>query len=374
MKIAITAGGGGHFASALAVIESLQGRASVTVIGRKYALEGDLALSFEYQMAEALHIPFISLKTGRLQRKISPHTFLSLLKVPSGLWHAHKILRELLPDVLVSFGGYVAFPVVLAAFTQRIPIVLHEQTLEAGLANRLSTPFASKICVSWRTSESFFPKNKTIFTGLPLRKTILRPVNKPSIVVSEGRGKSIYITGGSSGAHAINVLIEKSLDKLLEKYILYHQTGDARVFGDFERLSFYRRSLSKEKQQRYFLSKFLSPEDAGWFLSNADLVICRSGMNTVSELLYYGKPCLLIPLPYGQRNEQKMNASLLYTIGIAEVVNQQIITPEMFLEKITTMMHTLSDYKKNATEAKSMLQIDATEQVIQAIYDVKKKK
>ena len=97
-------------------------------------------------------------------------------------------------------------------------------------------------------------------------------------------------------------------------------------------------------------------------------------MNTVSELLYYGKPCLLIPLPYGQRNEQKMNASLLYTIGIAEVVNQQIITPEMFLEKITTMMHTLSDYKKNATEAKSMLQIDATEQVIQAIYDVKKKK
>src|SRR3989339_499065 len=149
MKIIII---GGHLAPALSVLEALPKNTQVLFVGRKYALEGDNALSLEYNTITSLNIPFVGLNTGRLQRKITRFTLFSLLKLPFGIIKSFLILIDFKPDVVVGFGGYVSIPVTFCAFVLRIPVVIHEQTMEAGLTNRLVSRFAKKICISWDSS------------------------------------------------------------------------------------------------------------------------------------------------------------------------------------------------------------------------------
>src|SRR6185437_3796515 len=144
------------------------------LVGREYAFEGDSALSLEYQTAKRLGLAFEPLTTGRIQRKFTKHTFGSLAKIPVGLTQAKKIITRFQPDIVLSFGGYVSVPVVLAAAANRVPIVIHEQTLQAGLANKIASRFAAKICISWEESAKYFPKNKIVLTGNPLRKEFLQ--------------------------------------------------------------------------------------------------------------------------------------------------------------------------------------------------------
>jgi len=228
MKIVII---GGHLSPALAVIEQLKGN-ELYYFGRKHTFEGDKAISLEYDEITKLGIPFYSINTARLQRKFTRYTLPSLIKFPLGFSQSLRILRQIKPDVVLGFGGYVSLPVVLAAFFLKIPIIIHEQTLEAGIANKIEAKFARKICISWQSSEKYFPKNKTVLTGNPLRRIVLdaKPFRE------EVGLPKLYITGGSSGSHAINFLVEKSLEKLLEKFTVIHQTGDAKAHADFEKL------------------------------------------------------------------------------------------------------------------------------------------
>ncbi len=372
MKLLIVAGGGGHFAPALAVLDKLPQDWEYTLVGRKHAFEGDDALSFEYQTAQKLGLPFIALTTGRLQRRITTHTFSSLLKIPAGLQQAIKILKDFKPDVVLSFGGYVAVPIAVAAKMQKIPIVVHEQTLQAGLANKLASKFANKICISWKYSEQFFPANKTILTGNPLRKEFFEHADEAERR-SNGKVPLLYITGGSGGAHGINLLVEGALEKLLEKYLIIHQTGNAQEFGDFERLMDKKMNLSDHLQKRYEVVKFIPADKVVSVMLNADLVISRSGISTVSEILYLGKPCLLIPLPYGQRNEQQTNAEFVQSTGLGETYNQDNLTPELFAEKIGEMIANIETYQSHAMVTQELINKDAAKKIIEVVQHEKDK-
>jgi len=142
---------GGHLSPALSLLEELKNE-EVIFFGRKYSFEGDKALSLEYQLVEELNIPFVSITTGRLQRKLTRHTFSSFLKLPIGFFQSINALIKYKPDVVLGFGGYISIPVILASFVLRIPAVIHEQTLEAGFANKILSRFAQKICISWESS------------------------------------------------------------------------------------------------------------------------------------------------------------------------------------------------------------------------------
>ncbi len=380
MRVLLVAGGGGHFSAALSVIERMPKEWEILLIGRKHAFEGDPALSFEYQTAQHLGLPFLTITTGRLQRNFSKHSLISLAKMPVGFVQARKIISDYRPDVVLSFGGYVSVPVVLAAAIQHVPIVLHEQILHAGLANKIAARFAAKICISWSESQQFFPKHKTVLTGNPIRKIFLSsvlasPRSRKAIPdeidalfsVARNDEKLIYITGGSGGAHGINLLIEGCLEKLLEKYIVVHQTGDARAFNDFDRLKKRRILLPEVLQKRYTLQKFLEPEKVTQILVKADLVISRSGINTVTELLYVGKPCLLIPLPYGQHNEQLTNALFVKKIGLAEIVDQLTVTSDVLLQKIEEMISHREAYLKHTKQAKTLVHPDAADKIVKEV-------
>lgn len=368
-KILVTAGGGGHFAPALAVMKQLikEKKAQVLFVGRKYAFEGDKAESFEYKTVQKLQIPFRTIIAGRLQRNIGIRALLSLLKIPVSLCQAYVLVRKERPDVILSFGGYIALPITFVGWLLRIPVVIHEQTMRAGLANRISGWVATKICLSFSSSEVYFPKNKTVLTGNPLREEI-RNLTTPTAFL-EGKEPIILVTGGSLGSHAINVLVEQCLMKLLKKYRLLHQTGDARQFQDYERLNALKDSLPEDLKKRYYLTKFVTPHEMASMMAQASLVIGRAGMNTVTELIYFRKPALLIPLPHGQRNEQLENANYLRSLGLAVVKNQDDLTHETMYTEIERMMDELDHYKLNK-DPNTIIHKDAAEKIITTVLSL----
>lgn len=362
---------GGHLAPALSVLEVLPKNIKVLFVGRKYALEGDNALSLEYRTISALGIPFVGLNTGRLQRKVTKFTLLSLLKLPFGIIKSFLILLTFKPDVVVGFGGYVSIPVSFCAFLLGIPIIIHEQTMEAGLANRIISKFAKKVCISWNTSRKYFPKNKIVLTGNPIRKFIT--LNSKFSIFNNNL-PTIYITGGSSGSHAINALTEEIIEQLLLFCNVIHQTGDAQKYHDFDRLIKIRNNLPETLRENYIIQKLIDPAGIGDILKSSDLIISRSGMNTVSELVYFEKPAILIPLPFSQHDEQLKNAKFLEKIGLGTVLQQRTLSGKRLLNSIRAKLNNISRFKLNRTEIGNVGGKNAAKNIISVIDYVYKTK
>lgn len=370
MKLIIAAGGGGHFSPALSVIDELPKDTDILVIGRKHSLEGDRAISYEYQVAKSLGIPFQTITTGRLQRRFTRFTIPSLLKFPRGFFEAFGILRSFKPDVVLSFGGYIALPVTLAAFFLKIPVVIHEQTLGAGMANIIASSFAKKVCISWETSARFFPSKKVVLTGNPIRKELFmcqktttgKKVNVPIL----------YITGGSIGSHQINMLVEGCLEKLLKEFQVVHQSGGSSQFGDFERLQIKKEQLEDDLKNRYTLKKFLNVSEILETLQNADVVVSRCGITTITELLYFGKVALLIPLHFSQKNEQLENALFFKKQGLGEILEKKNITSDEFYRHLTSLYAQLNNYRQGAKLAKKLIHTDAAARIVSVVKQYEK--
>jgi len=368
MKIVLI---GGHLAPALSVLEALPKEIKVLFIGRKYSLEGDNALSLEYKTITALNVPFIGLNTGRLQRRVTKYTLFSLLKLPIGIVKSFLILLDFRPDVVVGFGGYVSIPVSFCAYLLGIPVIIHEQTLEAGLANKFISRFARKICISWNSSRPYFPKNKTILTGNPMRKF---KILDSKFKLFNNNLPTIYVTGGSSGSHAINVLVGGILEKLLSSYNVIHQAGDAREFHDFDHLNKLKKNLPEKLRDNYILQKLIDPSEIGDIINYSSLIVARSGMNTVTELINFEKPALLIPLPFSQNNEQLKNAKFLEKIGLAVVMKQAELNEKKLLNIINQMVEKIDNYKINENNCENLPGKNAAQNIIFVINYVYKSK
>lgn len=365
MKIVIT---GTHLSPALAVARLLKKKKhTVLFLGRKYAFEEDSTESPEYTTFTSLGFPFKHIVSGRLQRIWTAYTFPSLLKIPRGFLQALWFLLHFNPTIILSFGGYVSFPVVISGSLLRIPIVIHEQTQGAGLANRIGALFAKKVLISWGSSRKFFPNGKTLLTGNPIREEVWssKLSTLPSALSTQNL-PIIYITGGGLGSHAINRIVEGSIKKLLESFVVIHQTGDAKKYKDFERLMKLRSSLPATRKERYFLTKYVGLNDIGWVLRRAHVVVGRAGANTISELLALSKPSLLIPLPFSGSSEQIANAKLLKAIGLSEILPQAMLTTASFYNTIKEMTENIERYRKNR---KVLMYKDAAVRIVEVLLD-----
>ncbi len=366
MKILII---GGHLSPAISLIDLVKDKSDVLFVGRKFSMEGDKAVSLEYKICQEKGIKFEEISAGRLQRRFTRFTIFSLLKFPLGLYQAFKILGKFKPDVVVGFGGYVSLPVIFSAFVQRIPIVIHEQTLEAGLANRIASVFARKICISFERSRQFFPKNKTVLTGNPIRREIIDPGSKMQL--PSDNLPLIYITGGSQGSVFLNSLVEKTLSSLLSNYRIIHQVGSFNNFEWLEKLKKIKKFLPNEKRSRYILSDHFKSEDVGQILRSSDLVVGRAGINTVTELLFLNKPTLLIPLPFSQRNEQSKNAQFLKDVGLAEILNEKGMSASDFSGAIAHMIKHKDQYK--IKDERDYSKSDGAENILKVVENAAKK-
>lgn len=364
-KIVIT---GGHLTPALAVIEELEKKKDwqIYFLGRQYASEAEKTPSMEAELLEGRPLTFIPLITGRVRRHWDRHTLFSYLKIPLGFFHALAWLMRIRPHLILSFGGYVSVPVVLAGWLMRIPILNHEQTAVYGLASQFNRFFANQIAVSWLESEKHFPQKKVVFTGNPIRKKILTFDQKIwSVFDFEKNLPLLFFTGGNQGSHVINRTVGEAIRDLLKDNNVFIQVGHLTTHGDFEWLEEKREKLPPTLKKRFHLKKYLDDQEMGTFLNKADVVVSRAGANIVTELAALGKPALLIPLPYASADEQTKNAQILVKAGTAEILNQDQLTPLKLRKQIQTMMKNLGQYQKKTPQAKKLVQLEAAEKIVE---------
>lgn len=367
MKVLIT---GAHFTPAQAVIEELRTfNLDIVYVGRKTTREGDSSPSVESQILPKIGVKFVPIIAGRVRRYISFGTFVSLFKIPIGFIHAFLILLREKPEVVVSFGGYVAVPVVFSAWLMSIPVIVHEQTLVSGLANTFSAWFADKIAVSFN-QKYLFNKDKILVTGNPMRKSILNPLKKGSKEIEEmisyaekHKKPLILVTGGNQGAHSINLIIEEALPELVKKYVVVHQTGDS-SFKDYERLK--TDSGQARMTSEYLPLKWISEDDMGRLFSTIDLAISRCGANTLLELAYHQVPTLMIPLSSVTKDEQTKNARFFAKNGLGKLLVQKDLDSIKLLSEIDEIVKN-KKAKEEAIKAKEVVILDAEKKLAQEI-------
>lgn len=339
MKILIT---GGHYTTAMAVIDQLKNH-EIVFVGRKYSIESELTESPEYKEINLKAIRFIPLQTGKINRFFSLGMFLNLIRIFKGLKQAKKIITNENPDVVLCFGSYLAVPIAIQGWLNKIPVFTHEQTISPGLSNRVISLFSKKVFISFDKSKRFFPKNKTILTGNPIRKSIENIINKTN---SNSRIKTIFVSGGSLGSHSINEIMLKNLKKLLERYIIIHQTGNVKEFDDYRKLLIFKRNLPLRLKKNYQICQHFNDSQIGTIYEKADILISRAGANTVFELIALKKPSILIPLPWSANKEQEKQAKFLKDNGICEIFYQNQ-NPTKISELTHKVINNLSFYQNN---------------------------
>lgn len=322
---------GGHAATtAMATIEEIVRRKKdnwdLYWIGAKYAVEGKRVPTLESSYLPEKGVSFYPIITGRLQRKFTFWTIPSLLKIPFGFFHAFFILLKIKPDVVLSFGGYAAFPVVVSSWILRIPVIVHEQTMGAGRANMRSAFFATRVAISRKESAKYFKKGKTILTGNP----VMTQITEIKIKEKLGEPPTLFIVGGSRGSMFINNLAAEILPELLKKYYVIHITGQ---IGNRE-MSKLKNTLPQKLSANYEIYELVDPMQIDGVYKRADVVLSRAGANTVSEIMVAKIPSLLIPLPISFLDEQTANARYAEKFGVATVLPQKTLTSEKLLKAI----------------------------------------
>lgn len=357
---------GGHITPALAVIEALEDEVSIVFFGRKYSMEGSRILSIEYRLIVKKGIRFISITTGRLQRYMSWQTIPSLLKIPVGCIQAIWYCRRARPSLIVSFGGYVGLPVAIAGWVCRIPVITHEQTLIAGLTNRIIARIAKRVCVTFPETVGHFPKGKAVITGLPMREGLFTPPNKSPFALDTKQYPLIYVTGGGTGAQSLNRLLFHVLPALLKRYTIIHQVGDTSLSEAHK----IRATLPSEYQDRYIVQSYISVSTLSWVLAHAALVVGRSGANIVMELAALGKVALFVPLPWSAGGEQQENAAWLARHGGAVALIQRELTPQLLKETIEAISKNPESLQKRADAFAGQIPRDGTVRFVRQIEHI----
>lgn len=360
MKLMIT---GGHIAPALAVIdEILKNHKDVNLVfvGRNHPLE--------CQEVTKRKIKFIILETGRLTRILSFKSLINFLKVFPGLWQSYKVISQEKPDKILSFGGYLALPIAIAARLKNIPVYTHEQTAAPGLSNKIISKFANITFVSFPESINDFNTKKTVLTGNPIRTSIFNIIKKPFLV--DKSKPVIYVTGGSLGSHSINIHIKDILTQLLKKYVLIHQTGDSTEYKDYEDLIKLKEALPENLKKNYHVRKFFNDEQIGYIFSVSDLIISRAGANTFFEILHLKKPAILVPLPWSANGEQKKHAQIFQENNLGEIFDQSD-TSQKLIALIGKIIGNINYYQKNFETLKSFNKQNAAQKIIKILLEAK---
>lgn len=295
-------------------------------VGSKSAVEGNSIMTFENIYLPKLGVKYIGLRAGRFQRKFTRWTIPSLLKIPLGFFDSLKVLLNEKPVITISFGGYVAFPVVILSWILGIPVIIHEQTSQAGLGNLLSIPFAKLILLARKSSLKYFPSKKSYVIGNPISELYFEISKKTKLTGTP----LIFVTGGSRGSKTINEVIFSSLRELLPKYKIIHQTGSS----DFVKATNIKKNLPGKLSINYEIFSLLEPKNFTQMLDKSDLVVSRSGANTVSAIIASKRLSILIPLPFSQNNEQYENAKLVRDYRSGKIITQNDFNKKLLITTI----------------------------------------
>jgi UDP-N-acetylglucosamine--N-acetylmuramyl-(pentapeptide) pyrophosphoryl-undecaprenol N-acetylglucosamine transferase len=303
LKVILSGGGtGGHIFPAVSIaneIRRLVPHSEILFVGALGRMEMEKVPAAGYKI--------IGIPIAGLQRSFKLSNFKLPFLIIKSLIKTRRIIHEFKPDVVVGTGGYASGPLLKAATSKGIPALLQEQNSYPGITNKILSKKASKICVAYEGMEKYFPKEKILLTGNPVRQELSGAQNNREVALKhfklDGSKKTILVVGGSLGAKAVNEAIGAGLEKFAKNGIqLVWQTGK----------TYYE---TAKKQVQDFENKNISALD---FISRmdlaytfADLVISRAGAGAISELCIVQKPCILVPLPTAAEDHQTRNAMSL---------------------------------------------------------------
>lgn len=331
MKILVAGGGtAGHIMPNLAVLGEL-GRLG----GALDVLYVGAAGGMEERMVTEAGWKFCGISCGKLRRYWSWDNLLDLWRTKVGIWQSLGIILKFKPDVIFCKGGYVSLPVAVAGGMLRRKVIIHESDAEMGLANRIAMRFARKVFLSFPNPR--YRGERVVVTGNPVRAELRDGVAEKGwefTGLKPGR-KVLLVMGGSQGAEFINELVWKNRGALLDKFWIIH------VFGKGKLPDVLREEIGRI--DGYFACEFLGAELADIY-AITDVALCRSGANSLAELDFLGLPAVLVPLVYGSRGDQVLNAEIYKRSHRAIIVDEKKTDPAKYdlvsdLEKLLAMHH-----------------------------------
>ncbi|MFW0717046.1 undecaprenyldiphospho-muramoylpentapeptide beta-N-acetylglucosaminyltransferase [Pedobacter sp. N23S346] len=314
-KIIISGGGtGGHIFPAVAIANALKRlvpSCEILFVGANGRMEMEKVPAAGYKI--------IGLNISGMQRGSIMKNLALPFKIIGSVKRALEIIKDFKPDVVVGVGGYASGPILYAASLKGIPYLIQEQNSYAGVTNKWLGKKASKICVAFDEMEQFFPADKILKTGNPVRKDVVDIKGKhyagAELLKLDPLKKTIMVTGGSLGAGTLNKAIEKHLPEILAQDIqVVWQTGKFYYKGIIERLGL-------EYHPNVRILEFLNKMDLAY--AAADLIISRAGAGTIAELCLIKKPVILVPSPNVAEDHQTKNAMALVKNGAALLVNDR---------------------------------------------------
>jgi UDP-N-acetylglucosamine--N-acetylmuramyl-(pentapeptide) pyrophosphoryl-undecaprenol N-acetylglucosamine transferase len=341
----VMAGGtGGHIFPGLAVAEALRARGwRVHWLGAPGSMES--------RLVPPRGFPLETIDFGGVRGKGVKTLVLLPLKILRAFWQSIRVVRRVQPQVVVGLGGYITFPGGMMSVLLGKPLVLHEQNSVAGLANKVLAGVADRVY-------SAFPQvlKKAEWIGNPLRAAFLQQPAPEQRFAGRSGPLKLLVVGGSLGAKALNEIVPKALALMsaAERPRVLHQGGDKQI--DELRANYAAAGVEAE------LTSFI--EDTASAFAQADLVICRAGASTVTELAAVGAAALFVPFPFAVDDHQTTNAKFLVDAGGGWLVQQRELTPET----LATLLRGLDRAKllQRALAARNMAKTQATEQMVAA--------
>ncbi|MGE8625582.1 undecaprenyldiphospho-muramoylpentapeptide beta-N-acetylglucosaminyltransferase [Acinetobacter schindleri] len=351
----MAAGTGGHVFPALAVAKDLEQQGiEVSWLATPAGMENRLLKNHNIPIYQ---IDIQGVRGNGVVRKLA-----APFKILKATLSAMKYMKQLKVDAVAGFGGYVAGPGGLAARMLGIPVIIHEQNAVAGFTNTQLSRIAKKVCQAF--PNTFPAQDKIVTTGNPVRKEITEIFN-PSWRYQKrekaGQPLRILIVGGSLGAQALNERVPEALKQLNVPLNVYHQCGQNHADATRARYANAPATLNVEVQP------FI--EDMAQAYSDADLIICRAGALTVTEIATAGVAAIFVPLPSAVDDHQTANARFLANLGAAKICPQATMTPDSLKALLEPMLNRQL-LMEMAVKARQQAQPDATQHVVRLIQEL----
>lgn len=365
IKALISGGGtGGHIFPALSIANGIKERcpeAEILFVGAENRME--------MEKVPAAGYPIIGLPVSGFDRHNLLRNVVVLFRLYKSMRKAKSILKEFKPDIAIGVGGYASGPVLKEAQKRGIPTLLQEQNSYAGVTNKLLAEKADAICVAYEGMERFFPAEKILVTGNPVRQNILNCRLTPQ----EARKRfgldpdkpTVLVIGGSLGARTINGCIADSLDRIAGENVQFiWQTGKYYDEGA-------KKIMAEKKPGNVVQTAFVSNMDEAY--RAADLVVSRAGASSISELQLLGKASILVPSPNVAEDHQTKNALALVNRQAAMMVSDKE-APEKLIDTVLTLLHDSDKLKAISENVKKMALNNAVDKIVDKVFEIIERK
>lgn len=369
MKIVFTGGGsGGHFYPIISIVEEM----------RDIIKEQHMVTPKIYFLAPSPYnrgilfdnsIIYRKIYAGKIRRYFSLLNFTDGIKTFIGILKAFMTVFWIYPDIIFSKGGYGSFPVVFAGKILGIPIMIHESDSHMGKANKWASKFAKKIAISYPDAAQGLPKEKVAWTGNPIRKEVRMKATEGAhnFLEFDPSVQTLLILGGSQGAQKINDAILDSLETLVEKYQIIHQTGK----NNFKAVDQTSKLIldTSPNYRRYKSYPYMNDLAIRMSAGAADLIITRAG-STLFEIANWGIPSIVIPIPPEISHDQKINAYNYARSGAATVIEEDNLTPEILTAEINRILSDRSKQESMKESAKAFSKQNAGRKIAEEILEL----